>query len=234
MIQGSAVINPAVLGGAERWFERARRGVRVDSRTKAASPLRSWAGGARMDEEAIRQCVERARRGEHEAAGELFDAFRSDVQKLCTRLVGPIDAEDALSEVFERAQQKLETYDQGQPFRRWLLSIASHRCIDRLRRKNVEKRLFDDTDSDGDDFAAGSRTALDGLIQAEEQAAVQRALDRLPDHYRVPLVLRYFLDLGYDEIGETMGVKRSQVASLLFRGKQSLRTLLYDMQEGRS
>jgi len=184
-----------------------------------------------MDEAAIQQSLERARQGSSEAAGRLFEAFRPDVTRLCARLVGTLDAEDAVHEVFERAQLKLDSYDTQQPFRRWLLAIASHRCIDRLRRKNLEGRLFEDVDGDTERFSADGHSALDGVIQLEEQEAVQRALDRLPDRHRVPLVLRYFLDQSYDEIGEAIGVERTQVASLLFRGKQSLRGLLRNLRE---
>ena len=233
MVYGSAVLNPRVVGQARRWAHRRWRHSRLESGATTATGRVPSAVGARMDEGDIRRCVARARNGEREAVGELFDAFRSDVMKLSARLVGPIDAEDAASEVFERAQQKLESYDAAQPFRRWLLSIASHHCIDRLRRRNVEKRLFDPGVSEPDDLAIATTTALDAIVRAQQTAAVQDAIDRLPDRYRAPLVLRYFLELDYDAIGEELGIKRSQVASLLFRGKQELRTLLRDEREDR-
>ena len=188
-----------------------------------------------MDETATSQHVERARTGDADALGALFVELRPDVLRLCRRLLGPNDAEDAVNEAFQRAQHRIGSYDAAQPFRRWLLSIAAHHCIDGLRRRNVEKRLFD-ADAPGDEVAerAGSRalSALDGIVRAETQAAVQAALDRLPDRYRAPLVLRYFAELGYDEIGEQLGVTRTQVATLVFRGKQRLRGMLRNAQEG--
>lgn len=234
MIHASAALQHAFWGlgfsdADAHTYAHARGPVAVESAGRANAPANA---GAPMDEAAIRACIERARRGEREAHGELFDAFRDDVRKLCARLVGPIDADDAVSEVYERVQQKLDSYDPAQPFRRWLLGVASNRCIDRLRRRSVEKRIFDAGVNDLDARATSTPTALDGLVQAETQAAVQQALDRLPDRYRVPLVLRYFLDLGYDEIAENLGVGRNQVASLLFRGKQSLRSSLHGYSEG--
>jgi RNA polymerase sigma-70 factor (ECF subfamily) len=195
------------------------------------------ANGARVEEGAIRLLVERARRGESEALGELFREFRPDVLRLCTRLLGSIDAEDAVNEAFQRAQHRVGSYDPTQPFRRWLLSIAAHHCIDCLRRRDVEKRIFEpDQGSDPgvDGHAANASSALEGLVRAERQATVQAALDRLPDRYRAPLVLRYFAELDYDAIGEELGVTRSQVASALFRGKQRLRELLRSEQESGS
>ena len=64
------------------------------------------------------------------------------------------------------------------------------------------------------------------MVRAERQAAVQTALDRLPERYRAPLVLRYFAELDYEAIGEQLGWTRSQVATQLFRGKRRLRELL--------
>jgi len=48
----------------------------------------------------------------------------------------------------------------------------------------------------------------------------------LPDRYRAPLVLRYYADFDYDEIGAVMDVTRNQVATLLHRAKRRLREQL--------
>jgi RNA polymerase sigma-70 factor, ECF subfamily len=177
--------------------------------------------------------VERAQAGEDEALGELFQEFRPEVLRLCTRMLGPADAEDSTNDTFQRAQHRLRTYDSAQSFRRWLLSIAAHQCIDRLRRRSVEKRLFDPGESEMDDLTGQSSSALDQLVQARQQSAVRDALDRLSDRHRAPLVLRYFAEFDYDTIGEELDLSRSQVASLLFRAKQRLRELLHQDQEAR-
>ena len=191
-----------------------------------------------MDEGTIRLHVERVRSGESEALGELFEAFRPDIVRLCTRLLGPVDAEDAANETFQRAQLQFERYDATQPLDRWLRSIASHDCIDRLRRRNVELRLFPPSDTSVDDWSEGSPftgdsgSALDTLVQTRRQSAVRIALDTLPEAVRAPLVLRYFAELDYDAIGKELGWTRSQVATALFRGKRQLRGLL--LREGES
>jgi RNA polymerase sigma factor (sigma-70 family) len=48
----------------------------------------------------------------------------------------------------------------------------------------------------------------------------------LPENYRVPLVLRYYGELSYDEIAQQMGLKKNYVAALIFRAKQDLRRKL--------
>jgi RNA polymerase sigma-70 factor (ECF subfamily) len=149
-------------------------------------------------------------------------------------MLGPVDAEDSTNEAFQKAQARLDGYDSAQPFRRWLLSIAAHHCVDRLRRRSLEKRLFDPSESDVEDLAGQAGSALDELVQTQRQSAVRDALDRLPDRHRAPLVLRYFAELDYDAIGEELNLTRSQVATSLFRAKQRLRELLRSEEEAGS
>jgi len=182
--------------------------------------------GGPLDEGAIRSMVERARAGEPGALASVLGELRPDVVRLCARLLGADDAEDAANEACMRAQDRLASYDAAQPFRRWLMSVASNHCIDQLRRRSVEQRLFEPVETDLEALPGRDPSALEGLIRSESQAAVQDALDRLPERYRAPLALRYMADLDYNEIGAELGLERGQVATLLFRGKRRMRELL--------
>jgi RNA polymerase sigma-70 factor, ECF subfamily len=64
------------------------------------------------------------------------------------------------------------------------------------------------------------------MLRQEKQEAVRAAIERLPAKFRVPLALRYYGELSYDEIAEHLRMKRSQVATLIFRAKQELRQTL--------
>jgi len=167
--------------------------------------------GGPLDEGAIRSMVERARAGEPGALASVLGELRPDVVRLCARLLGADDAEDAANEACMRAQDRLASYDHG---------------IDQLRRRSVEQRLFEPVETDLEALPGRDPSALEGLIRSESQAAVQDALDRLPERYRAPLALRYMADLDYNEIGAELGLERGQVATLLFRGKRRMRELL--------
>jgi RNA polymerase sigma-70 factor (ECF subfamily) len=67
---------------------------------------------------------------------------------------------------------------------------------------------------------------LGAVISKEERARVRETIARLPENYRVPLVLRYYSELSYDEIAHQLGVERNNVAALIFRAKQELRRRL--------
>ena len=186
-----------------------------------------------MDEASIRLRVEEARRGDAEAFGQLFLAFQRDVLRLCERLLGSgVDAEDATHETFLKARNGLEQYDVKRRFRPWLLGIAAHHALDRLRRNATEQRLFDHDDTLLETLASPSTSPLQGELDASRRRQVLAAIDALADRYRAPLVLRYYADLEYDGIAELLGVTKNQVATLLFRGRRRLRaTLAADVRE---
>ena len=227
---GPAVLTSPLIGLSKRPLDRHPVGCKA----AATAPKPSLSDGVRVEDGTIRLLVERARAGDDEALAELFEEFRPVVLRLCTRMVGAVDAEDSANETFQRAQLRLDRYDPNQPFGRWLLSIASHHCIDRLRRRNLEKRLFEPAVHEIDELAEHGGSALDELVQNQRQTAVRAAIDRLPDRHRAPLVLRYFAELDYEAIGGELGLTRSQVATSLFRAKQRLRKLLREEQEANS
>jgi RNA polymerase sigma-70 factor (ECF subfamily) len=137
-------------------------------------------------------------------------------------------ADDAAQEVFLRARRGFDRYDAAQPFRRWLLSVAGNHCIDQLRRRSRESRLFDPGELDGDGLADPGASPLRLALNEERRAQLLAALDALPHKYRLPLVLRYFHELDYDAIAEILDATRSQVGVLLFRARRRLREQLED------
>jgi len=67
---------------------------------------------------------------------------------------------------------------------------------------------------------------LDRFLKAERGETVRAALMALPERYRVPLVLAYYCELSYAEIGTLTGIGRNTVGTMIFRGKQLLRRRL--------
>ena len=188
-----------------------------------------------MDTTEVTVAIERARRGDPDGLTGLYQAFGRRVLGLCRHLLGsPEAAEDARSEVFARLPRAIERYDPVLPFDRWLLSVTSHHCLDLLRRRRVESRLFvaelPETDSAAVGDAPGA-SPLAAVLADEGRGRVRAALTRLPERYRIALALRYDGELGYEEIARELGVTKNHVAILIFRGKQALRRLLADLDE---
>jgi RNA polymerase sigma-70 factor (ECF subfamily) len=165
---------------------------------------------------------------------EIYRNYYRRVFSQCRYLLNSFDAaEDATHEVFLRAQRKLATYDPSLPFSSWLCGIATNHCIDLLRRRSTERRIFELDGSDGTEAESSILTPLGEMMAAERGHDVRNALSQLSEKYRVPLVLAYYNELSYDEIAATLGLGRSHVATLIFRGKQQLRQKLAKPGAGR-
>jgi len=125
-----------------------------------------------------------------------------------------------------RAREAIASYDPRRAFRSWLLAIASHHCIDRLRRRALEGRLFEPADLAEDTLPEAGPTPLGSALLRERRDQLFAALDALAPRQRAPLVLRYFAELSYDEIAALLGVSTREVGVLLFRAKLRLREVL--------
>jgi RNA polymerase sigma-70 factor (ECF subfamily) len=137
-------------------------------------------------------------------------------------------AEDATSEVFLKLQRTIDSYNGSIPFPRWLLRVAGNQCIDALRRRQRGRRVIVEVEDGAAviDVASSEPSPLGAVINTEERAQVRDTIARLPQNYRVPLVLRYYSELSYDEIAQQLGLERNYVAALIFRAKREMRRRL--------
>jgi RNA polymerase sigma-70 factor (ECF subfamily) len=163
-----------------------------------------------------------AQEGDRAAFGRLVEAYQGPVFNLCYRMLGnPDEAADAAQETFVRIYSKLHTYQPGRKLASWILSIASHYCVDRLRRHHGEMLSLDD-EPVAAVLSAHQAGPEESVMQNETRNEVQRALNRLEPAYRVPLILRYWYDLSYIEIAEVMGLTVQAVKSRLHRARQQM------------
>ena len=114
-----------------------------------------------MEEEKI--WIRQAVAGDHKAFTRLVEAYQIPVYNLAYRMLGEArEAEDAAQETFLRAYTRLTTYQIDKKFSSWLLAIASHHCIDRLRRRrftwlSLDELPFLEQAAGERNFAAGLR-----------------------------------------------------------------------------
>lgn len=162
--------------------------------------------------------VSRARAGDREAFGELVDRYQVAVRRVARAVLHDADeADDAAQDAFLAVLVKLGQYDPHRAFRPWLMRIAANAAIDRKRRRHIRQ---------GEPLALEARSHEPSpQLSAERSALRERleaALQRLPDRYRVALVL-------YDveaEIAEILGIPVGTVRSAVFHARRSLRPLL--------
>jgi RNA polymerase sigma-70 factor (ECF subfamily) len=202
----------------------------MDAKKNMAKGSQPGDGEARrMESLDLESVLERARGHDAEAVGEIHHRYVRRVFGLCRHMLGSREsAEDATSEVFLKLQRSIESYDGSIPFPRWLLRMAGNQCIDLLRRRRRERQVMVEVEDGASVTEATSSepSALSNVIKMAEREQVQAAIARLPENYRVPLVLRYYSELSYDEIGQQLGLQKNHVATLIFRARQELRRKL--------
>src|SRR5436190_10185351 len=125
-------------------------------------------------------------------------------------------------------QRSIKSYDGSIPFPSWLLRVAGNQCIDALRRQRRARQVIVEVEDVTTVIEAASAepSPLGAVMGKEERAQVRDAIARLPENYRLPLVLRYYSELSYDEIAQQLELRRNYVAALIFRAKQELRRKL--------
>ncbi|MFU8826453.1 MAG: sigma-70 family RNA polymerase sigma factor [Brevefilum sp.] len=160
--------------------------------------------------------------GDDQAFAFLVECYQNPVYSLCYRMLGNSkDAEDAAQESFMRAFLHLKKYDPNRPFATWLLSIASHYCIDRIRKKQLPTLSMDAIPDEiiPDRSAANPEKKA---RQAEREVLVQSLIAELKPLDRAAIILRYWHDCSEVEIAETLNLSVSAVKSRLYRSRQTL------------
>jgi len=170
--------------------------------------------------------VMQAQQGSDEAFTKLVEEHQTHVYNLCYRMLGePEAAEDAAQESFLRAYQNLQRYDRNRPFATWLLSIAAHYCIDRLRRRKLSMFSLDEENDDGVTFEIADPASPNPEAESVKHEARDRLhilLKDLDATDRAAIILRYWNDYSEIEIAESLNLTVSAVKSRLHRARRAL------------
>lgn len=180
----------------------------------------------------LADAIHRAREGDSDAWADLYRQFAPAVFRFCRRAMpSREDAEDATSEVFLKVRGKLDQYDDSRPFNAWLYRVAANQCWDLLRRRRVRQDL-ETGDIETMPLEHPDPGQLERLLVERSATQVRKGLEQLPNRTRMALTLRYYADMSYDEIAETLGVRRAFVGVLLLRARHQLRRVLEEAVAG--
>ncbi len=172
-----------------------------------------------VDEEAV--YIRRAQAGDQRAFAWLVGRYQTPVYNLCYRMLGtPDEAQDAAQETFLRAYSKLRTFEEGRKFSSWLLSIGSHHCIDCLRRRRFAWVDIDEMAGVLPDRREEQPEEV--ALRSESEATIQRLLKTLPPDYRTVVILYYWNQLSYEEIGQILNISEPAIKSRLHRARRAL------------
>jgi len=190
-----------------------------------------------MTTEADTQLMLDFRDGDQRAFQLLFDKYKKRVINYCYRFCGhQAVAEDLAQETFLRVYTSAPRYEPRARFSTWLFKIAANVCLNEIRKPVYRVRL-ESIDQDPDEVRDPSlelvmepdKSMPDALLEArQDQTAVRRAMDDIPEEQRTALLLRATEGFSYQEIGIQINRSENHVKTLIHRGRQHLIKILGD------
>ena len=152
------------------------------------------------------------------------------------------DAEDLVQETFIKAWRSFATYQQGTNLRAWLFRIMTNTYINKYntqQRKPTETEL-DDVEElflykrlGAVDQSQLSQSAEDQMLSLFTDDEVKKALEELPDQFRIPVLMSDVEGFSYKEIAEILEIPLGTVMSRLHRGRKAMQKMLYEYAKER-
>lgn len=179
------------------------------------------------------ECLaKRLAQGDSGAWEQLYEEYKRGVVGLCLGyLHNREEALDAAEEAFLKALKNAHRIKKSGNVRAWLYTIAANTCKDMIRKRNRGQAWLKKWISGNK--ASLFEPSLEHSVNREQiEDQVRQAIASLENTYRIPLILRYYENMDYDEIAEVLTqiegepVKRGTVASRLNRAKQQLKLIL--------
>lgn len=162
------------------------------------------------------ELVQRARRGDGEAFAELLRPEYRSAVRLAQALLHNVDeAEDAVQEAALKAWRRLDNLREGSLLRPWFLAIVANQCRSVRRAKWWSSRTDEEVPEEG---------AEDGDLAGSID--LRRAVSQLEYDQRVVLVLRYYMDMPFEEIALTLEISPKAARSRVERAVKHLRPML--------
>ena len=167
-----------------------------------------------MGELSDNNLVEMRCRGDKQAYASLVSRYSERVFAISLGILGNThDAEDFAQEALLKGFSRMNSLRENEQFAPWIAMIARNLCIDFLRRKKRERAVL--AQQDPPDRAV-----------KDENPHLRKAIGRLSQTHRLPLLLYYFDGRSVKGVAETLSITQSAVLSRLCRARRELRTIL--------
>lgn len=169
-----------------------------------------------VDDDLIEACLS----GDRDAFRELFETYRDRVYSIAFHFTSDdAAAKDVTQQVFLKLFTHLGQYRRDAAFSTWLFRLVANACMDEHRRS---RRFlpYDPESLGGEPSTAATGDA--GVLEHEISDSVRAAVATLKPKLRMAILLRYFEELSYEEMAETLGCSKGTVASRLNRGHRLL------------
>lgn len=175
-----------------------------------------------MDELLLR----RIKNGDKEAFAKLYDGYAEYALRVAASVTGSESAgADAVQEAFIRVYYNIDTYDLRKSFKAWFYKILMNECY-RIMKKNSRSTLISD-------FIENEYEASkEDEHKFEEYEELYRAVNKLDEINRTPIILKYLEGFKESEISDILSINVNTVKSRLLKGRRKLKKILENSQGG--
>lgn len=163
---------------------------------------------------------------------KIYDLYQPKILRYLAHLVGESDAEDVAQETFVKVHQALENFRGESQLSTWIYRIATNTALDKLRSPSFQRTKqmvapdeLEETDaSNGIIPLEGKKPPIEKeLIREEMNQCIRGYIEKLPEDYRMVLVLSEYEGLKNNEIAEILAVSLDTVKIRLHRAKEKLK-----------
>jgi RNA polymerase sigma-70 factor, ECF subfamily len=190
--------------------------------------------GARTAESAV---IAELKAGSEEAYSWLIGEFHQPIYGLIYRMLNdPSDAADTTQDVFLKVFRGMKHFHGESSLKTWIYRIALHEAANRRRwwfRHKAKETPIDPVEAGSEfEFSGEDRlvdrgeSPFEKFAHTEVQAAVEEALEHVPEPYRTALILRDLQEMSYEEIAEVLTISLGTVKSRITRGRDAMRKQL--------
>ena len=179
-----------------------------------------------MSIEVPNQLIQSVKEGDKQSFEALIDSCSQYVYGVSLRMIGDADdAHDAAQESFIKVWQKINTYKSQFKFTTWLYKIIINTCLDKLRQKSREKKIFQ-TAYELENLNNLRATAAVEFEEKQFIEFIRLIAGKLSDKQHTVFVLHDLEDLDQEEISNILGVSKGKVKSNLYYARKAIRQLL--------
>lgn len=163
--------------------------------------------------------IDRCKEGNQNAQFQLYKLYYKAMYNVCLRIVNDdMEAEDVMQEAFLSAFRKMDTYRGEVSFGAWLKKIVVNRSLDYLKKRKVQFEEVNEKTMEISDYHMETKEV--------DVATIKKAIQSLPDGYRIVLSLYLIEGYDHDEISQILGISNSSSRTQLLRAKNKLREKL--------
>lgn len=170
------------------------------------------------------ELMHRVKQGDHQAFQELYEAYKRSLAGFFYKLTwDPSVTEDCIQEVFLRAWRAAKNWEPTGKVSTYLFTIAHNYWVNEGKRSKRRPAPFsqiagsDEGGGRGEEFEGKALDPGENMENRELRNAVRKAIEDLPEHERIVLVLSEYEGLKYQEIGEICGIPEETVKTRIWK-----------------